>query len=104
MVVGKHIHVFGAKISLYGGGQADSRIRGLYRDGAVLDEYSLINPEALNSVIRPALADYQGFGIVAGTPAGRDHLYDLKIQAEANPDLWGVWLLPVTATDALEQD
>src|SRR4051794_29463523 len=93
-----------ALITLYGGGQAYNRIRGLYLDGAVLDEYSQINPEALNSVIRPALADYQGFGIVAGTPAGRDHLYDLKIQAEANPDLWGVWLIPVTATDALDQD
>ena len=93
-----------AQITLYGGGQAYNRIRGLYLDGAVLDEYPLINPEALNSVIRPALADYQGFGIVAGTPAGRDHFYEQKVQAERHPDLWDVFNIPVTETDALDPD
>jgi phage terminase large subunit len=93
-----------AQITLYGGGQAYNRIRGLYLDGAVLDEYPLINPEALNSVIRPALADYQGFGIVAGTPAGRDHFFDQKVQAERNPDLWDVFNIPVTETNALDPD
>jgi phage terminase large subunit len=93
-----------ALITLYGGGQAYNRIRGLYLDGAVLDEYPLINPEALNSVIRPALADYQGFGIVAGTPAGRDHFFDQKVQAERNPDLWDVFNIPVTDTNALDPD
>jgi phage terminase large subunit len=93
-----------ALITLYGGGQAYNRIRGLYLDGAVLDEYPLINSEALNSVIRPALADYQGFGIVAGTPAGRDHFFDLKVQAERQPDLWDVFNIPVTETNALDPD
>ena len=94
----------GGLISLYGGGQAYNRIRGLYLDGAVLDEFPLLNPEALNSVIRPALADYQGFGIVAGTPAGRDHFYELKQTAERNPDLWDVFNIPVTETNALPVD
>jgi hypothetical protein len=94
----------GALITLYGGGQAYNRIRGLYLDGAVLDEYPLINPEALNSVIRPALADYQGFSVIAGTPAGRDHFYDLMVQAKANPDLWDVFNIPVTETNALDQE
>lgn len=93
-----------AMISLYGGGQAYNRVRGLYLDGAAIDEYPLVNPEALNSVIRPALADYQGFGVVAGTPAGRDHFFDLKVQAERNPDLWDVFNIPVTETDALDPD
>ena len=93
-----------AMITLYGGGQAYNRIRGLYLDGACLDEYPLINSEALNSVIRPALADYQGFGVVAGTPAGRDHFYELKVQAERNPDLWDVFDIPCTQTDALDPD
>jgi phage terminase large subunit len=93
-----------AMISLYGGGQAYNRVRGLYLDGAAIDEYPLVNAEALNSVIRPALADYQGFGIVAGTPAGRDHFYELKIQAERHPELWDVFNIPVTQTDALDPD
>jgi hypothetical protein len=91
-------------ISLYGGGQAYNRIRGLYLDGAVLDEFPLLNPEALNSVIRPALADYQGFGVVAGTPAGRDHFFEQKVKAEHQPDLWDVFNIPVTQTDALDPD
>ena len=94
----------GAMITLYGGGQAYNRIRGLYLDGAVLDEYPLLNPEALNSVIRPALADYQGFGIVAGTPAGRDHFFELKQKAERDTDLWDVFNIPVTETNALPVD
>jgi phage terminase large subunit len=93
-----------AQITLYGGGQAYNRIRGLYLDGAVLDEFPLINAEALNSVIRPALADYGGFGVVAGTPAGRDHFYELKVQAERHPDLWDVFNIPVTETNALPID
>jgi phage terminase large subunit len=93
-----------AQITLYGGGQAYNRIRGLYLDGAVLDEFPLINAEALNSVIRPALADYGGFGVVAGTPAGRDHFYELKVQAERHPELWDVFNIPVTATNALPID
>jgi hypothetical protein len=91
-------------LTLYGGGQAYNRVRGLYLDGAVLDEFPLIAPDALNSVIRPALADYQGWGVVAGTPAGRDHFYEQKVQAEANPDLWDVFNIPVTMTDALDPD
>lgn len=93
-----------AKISLYGGGVAYNRVRGLYLDGAVLDEFSLLNPEALNSVVRPALADYGGFGVVAGTPAGRDHFLEQKEKAEKQPDLWDVFVIPVTDTNALPQE
>jgi phage terminase large subunit len=50
------------------------------------------------------LADYQGFGIVAGTPAGRDHFFEQKVQAERNPDLWDVFNIPVTETNALAED
>jgi hypothetical protein len=42
-------------------------MRGIYLDGAVLDEYPLLNPAAFTSVVRPALADYRGFAIVSGT-------------------------------------
>jgi phage terminase large subunit len=94
----------GAKISLYGGALAYNRIRGLYMDGVCLDEFSLLSPEALNSVVRPALADYQGFGIVAGTPAGKDHFYEQKVEAERNPDLWDVFVIPSNQTNALAED
>jgi phage terminase large subunit len=94
----------GAKISLYGGAQAYERIRGLYLDGAVLDEMPLLHPNAFDVVVRPALADYGGFGILSGTPQGRDHFYAAYLRARENPDTWDVIEIPVTATDCLAPD
>lgn len=94
----------GARISLYGGAQAYERIRGLYLDGAVLDEYPLLNPEAFDVVCRPALADYGGWAILSGTPQGRDHFYEAYQRALKNPDTWDVFTIPVTETNALPPD
>ena len=93
-----------ARISLYGGAQAYERIRGLYLDGCVLDEYPLLNPEAFHSVVRPALADYGGFGVLSGTPKGRDHFFDVFENAKRNLETWDVFVIPVTETDALPPD
>jgi hypothetical protein len=41
---------------------------------------------------------------VAGTPAGRDHFYEQKMQAERNLDLWDIFNIPVTETNALAPD
>ena len=66
-------------------------------DGAVLDEYPLLHPSALTSVVRPCLADYRGFAIVSGTAAGEDHFHALKLRAEGDAN-WDVFEIPVTAT------
>lgn len=94
----------GAMINLYGGGTAYERMRGLYFDGAVADEYPLLNPDMLDSVVRPCLADYRGFFIASGTSNGDDHFHELKQIAEANPEEWDIFIIPVTETDALHQD
>jgi phage terminase large subunit len=94
----------GAKISLYGGAQAYERIRGLYLDGAVLDEFPLLHPDCFDVVVRPALADYGGFGILSGTPQGRDHFFEAYQRARSNPDTWDVFTIPVTETTALHPD
>jgi hypothetical protein len=93
-----------ARISLYGGAQAYERVRGLYLDGAVLDEYPLLNPEAFDTVVRPALADYGGFAVLSGTARGRDHFFEAYQRARQNPDTWDVFSIPVTETDALAPD
>ena len=49
----------GARIRLYGADNPD-RLRGLYLDGVVLDEYAQIHPRLWAEVVRPALADRQG--------------------------------------------
>jgi hypothetical protein len=92
----------GATIRLYGGGQAYERIRGIYLDGAVLDEYPLLNPRAWTSVVRPTLADYRGFAIISGTSNGDDHFHAVKLRAEDDPN-WDVFDIKLTDTgeDAL---
>jgi hypothetical protein len=87
----------GSTIRLYGGALAYERMRGIYLDGAVLDEYPLLHPSAFTSVVRPCLADYRGFAIVSGTAAGEDHFHALKLRAEGD-ETWQVFEIPVTAT------
>ena len=92
----------GASIRLYGGGQAYERIRGIYLDGAVLDEYPLLNPRAWTSVVRPTLADYRGFAVISGTSNGDDHFHAVKLRAEDDP-AWDIFDIKITDTgeDAL---
>ena len=90
----------GSTIRLYGGALAFERMRGLYFDGIVMDEYAMLHPQAFSSVVRPTLGDYQGFAIVSGTPAGLDHFYDLKMKAEEDP-AWDVFEIPITATNEI---
>jgi hypothetical protein len=94
----------GAMVNLYGGSAAYERMRGLYFDGVVADEYPLLNPSMLGSVIRPCLADYQGWAVISGTSAGDDHFHDLKKRAEKETTHWDLYSIPVTETDALLED
>ena len=87
----------GATIRLYGGGQAYERIRGIYLDGAVLDEYPLLNPRAWTSVVRPTLADYRGFAVISGTSNGDDHFHAVKLKAEDDA-AWDVFDIKITDT------
>lgn len=93
----------GASITLYGGSNAYERMRGLYFDGAVLDEFPMIHPRAFTSVVRPCLADYRGWAIISGTSNGDDHFHALKKKHDKDPD-WDIIVIPVNETDALHPD
>lgn len=93
----------GATITLYGGAAAYERMRGLYFDGIVLDEFPLLNPAVFSTVVRPCLADYRGFAIISGTSNGDDHFHELKKKNEGD-DSWDIFIIPVTKTDALHPD
>lgn len=71
----------GAQIRIYGADAPDS-LRGLYFDGAVLDEYGLMPSRTFSEVVRPALADRQGWAFFIGTPNGKNHFYDVCQQAK----------------------
>lgn len=94
----------GAMINLYGGSAAYERMRGLYFDGAVADEFSMLHPDMWGTVVRPCLADYRGWFIASGTSNGDDHFHALKIRAEARPESWEVFIIPVDQTDALDPE
>ena len=51
---------YGRRIQLYGSDNPDS-LRGQYFDGVILDEIGDQNPKIWNEIVRPALADRQGW-------------------------------------------
>lgn len=75
----------GARLRLYGADNYD-RLRGIYLDGVVLDEFADQPPQAWREVIRPALADRQGWALFIGTPKGRNAFFDVYQQAVKSDD------------------
>jgi hypothetical protein len=93
-----------AVIALYPGADAYERMRGLYFDGIAMDEFALLNPDAWPSVVRPCLADYRGYAVIAGTSNGDDHFHEMIQKGYADPDNWDVFNIRVSDTDALHPD
>lgn len=81
----------GARIRLYGADNYD-RMRGIYLDGAVLDENGDMDPRAWAEVIRPALSDRKGWATFIGTPKGRNSFFDIHEHAKASPDWFSLEL------------
>lgn len=78
----------GAKIRVFGADNADA-LRGLYFDGIVLDEFGDMAGRVWSEVIRPALADRQGWAVFIGTPRGKNKFYEMRQQAIDNKS--GTW-------------
>jgi hypothetical protein len=75
------------RVRLYGADNAD-RLRGLYFDGVVVDEYAMMSPRVWSEIIRPTLVDRQGWAVFIGTPLGRNHFADLYEAAVKDPEDW----------------
>jgi len=93
----------GGRVRLYGADNYD-RMRGIYLDGAVLDEYGDMDPRAWEEVIRPALSDRQGWAIFIGTVRGRNHFYTMyeKALQPAFQQDWYVAIHPASETGIIE--
>jgi len=91
----------GARIRLYGADNYD-RLRGIYLDGVVLDEYADQPPQAWREVIRPALADRQGWALFIGTPKGRNAFFEVYENAVAAED-WFAMKLKASETGLIDQ-
>ena len=68
-------------------------LRGSGLDGVVLDEAAWIPPEVWTDMIRPSLADRQGWAAFLTTPNGKNWFYKLLERARTRPE-WGVWQRP----------
>lgn len=77
----------GAKLMVFGADNADS-LRGIYLDGAFLDEFGDFKPSVWGNVIRPALSDRQGWAVFGGTPKGRNEFWQVREQARKDPEKW----------------
>jgi phage terminase large subunit len=60
----------GAKIWLSGSDNINA-LRGLYLDGAVIDEFAQCRPDLLEAVVQPCLLDRKGWLVIIGTAYGR---------------------------------
>lgn len=86
----------GSRIRVFGADNPDA-LRGLFFDGLIADEFGDWKPSVWGAVIRPALADRQGWATIIGTPKGHNAFYDTWKLAQRD-DAW--YTLKLTASDS----
>lgn len=79
-----------SRVMLLGADNPDA-LRGMYLDGVILDEYGQMPAKTWGEVIRPLLADRQGWAIILGTPAGKNAFYEQYQNARRDSE----WLVRV---------
>lgn len=81
----------GRRISLKGSDRPDT-LRGVGLSFVVLDEYAFMKPDVWEAIILPALTKTKGEALFIGTPAGKNHFFDLWMEAhdKANGS-WKAW-------------
>ncbi len=77
-------------IEVRGADKPDS-MRGVGLSYAIPDEFASMKGNVWEEILRPALADVGGGALFIGTPAGKNHFYQLVLEGERNPEEWGVW-------------
>lgn len=91
----------GARVSLFGADNPDS-MRGIYLDGAVLDEVAQMKPMVWGEIIRPELVDREGWAMFIGTPKGVNLFHELYQQAIRDPG-WYAGLYRASETGVIPQ-
>jgi phage terminase large subunit len=94
-------YVNGGQVRLYGADNPDA-MRGIYLDGVVLDEYADMDPRVWSQIIRPALADRQGWAVFIGTPKGRNAFFELWRRAQSEPG-WFSMMLKASETGLIPE-
>ncbi|MBK6599163.1 MAG: hypothetical protein IPG25_15310 [Proteobacteria bacterium] len=92
----------GARLRLYGADNYD-RMRGVYFDGVILDEYADMDPRAWSEVLRPALSDRKGWATFIGTPKGKNAFQEVFARAKTDPD-WFTMMLRASETGLVDAE
>jgi len=90
------------RITIYGADNPDS-FRGLYFDGAILDEYGNMRKSVFQEILLPALIDRRGWCVMMGTPNGPNHFRDQWYESQSD-DSWFKLFLPVSLTKLIPED
>lgn len=93
----------GRWIEVRGADKPDS-LRGVGLSFAIVDEFASMKANVWEAILRPALADVQGGALFIGTPAGKNHFYQLAMEAQDNPEEWGVWRFKSTDNPFLDPE
>lgn len=86
---------FQTRIELKGSDNEES-LRGVGLSGVVMDECATIKGNVWPEIIRPMLADRQGWALFISTPKGRNWFYDLFIKGLQGEKNWKSWKYPTT--------
>jgi hypothetical protein len=93
----------GSTISLLGAENAE-KLRGLFLDGVVLDEFQDIPTYVWDTILRPALADRGGFAVFSGTVKGHDNgLWEFYQKGKADPKRWFTMLVKASESGILPE-
>ena len=92
----------GRKIQLKGSDRPDT-LRGSGLSYVVLDEYAFMRPNVWEEIVFPTLADVKGSALFIGTPAGKNHFFDLYLEAQKD-DEWDRWHFNSTDNPILDAE
>jgi phage terminase large subunit-like protein len=79
----------GRRISIKGADRPDS-LRGVGLSYVVLDEFAFMKEEVWELILRPTLARAEGGALFIGTPDGKNHFFDMWLQANEKAG-WHAW-------------
>lgn len=81
------ILINGRKIQIKGSDRYDS-LRGPGLSYVVLDEFAAMKPEVWDVIIQPTLMESDGDALFIGSPAGKNHFYDLWLYGQTDDPDW----------------
>jgi len=91
-----------ARVRLFGADNPDA-LRGIYLDGATLDEVADMKPRIWGEVIRPLLSDRKGWATFIGTPKGKNEFHRIWKAALGDP-AWYTMILRASESGIISRE